>query len=204
MNLRQRLLNKYGINQPILLSEVRLPGVSSAYIRKELPQMVRRGEIERFSRGIYYFAEETPYGKLGLFPSQVCRIKYVQKGPNIIGFYSGLNLQNQLSISTQVPFTSEVTTNKVGRRVSIKIDNQRFNLIPPRVKITNWNVATLKLLDVIEKISLGSFEKEDIEILTRFIQKNRITKAKILKIIRVYPKDTLSKLQETGLFSVLA
>lgn len=199
MNLKERLKEKYGVNQPIFVNEVRFDDLANSYIRSEITRMAKRGDLKRFMKGVYYF----PKGKSGLSPLQVCDRKYLRRGTEPFGFYSGANLQNLLGLSTQVPFVTEITTNAVTRSRRIKMGVYRFILLPPRVRITNRNLSALQLLNVIEGTAPASFREEDIAALSLFIKEKRITKSMVSKIIGAYPKDTLPKLQKTGLFDAL-
>ncbi len=200
MNLKERLLKKYGKNQPIFINEVRFSGLSDSYVRSEITRMVKRGEIKRYMKGVYYF----PSGKFKLSPLKICGGKYLRRNGQASGFYSGANLRNLLGLSTQVPFITEITTNAVTRNRRVRIGVYRFVLLPPRVKITNRNLSALQLLNVIESTALASFERDVIQELLDFIRRKRVTKSVVSNIIGAYPKDTLPKLQKTGLFDALA
>lgn len=200
MNLKERLQERYGVNQPIFIDEIRFDGLTRSYILSEISRMVKRGEIKRYMKGVYYF----PKGNAKLSPLLVSDKKYIRKNAKPFGFYSGANLQNRLGLSTQVPFITEITTNAVTRSRRVKIGVYRFLLLPPRVKITNRNLSALQLLNVVEGTALASFQKEDVETLSQFIKKKRITKSLVSKLIGAYPKDTLSKLRKTGLFNAFA
>lgn len=199
MNLKERLLEEYGVNQPIFVNEVRFEGLADSYIRSEITRLAKRGEIERYVKGVYYF----PKGKSKISPLQVSDKKYLRRGGKPFGFYSGANLQNLLGLSTQVPFVTEITTNAVTRIRRVTMGVYCFVLLPPRVRITNRNLSALQLLDVVEGTAPASFRDEDIQTLSLFIKKKRITKSMVSSIIRAYPKETLRKLQKTGLFDAL-
>ena len=200
MTLKERLLERYGVNQPIFLNEIRFDDLSSSDIRKQLFRMTRSGEIARYMRGVYYF----PQRGFLLSPYQIIEKRYLHRDAKPYGFYSGANLRNLLGLSTQVPFISEVTTNAVKRPRLITVNVFRFLLLPPRVKITNRNLSTLQLLNVIEKMALASFQEDAVTTLTSFIERTRIKKSSVLSVIPSHPKTTLMKLENTGLFDVLA
>ena len=111
MNFKKRLFNKYGYDYPIFLSDLGWMGLSEGYIRSALSRLVKSGEIARFSRGIYFFQQETRFGKSWIQIPLIFDKKYVNSKGAVVGFYSGLNLENLLGLSTQIPATTEITTN---------------------------------------------------------------------------------------------
>ena len=48
------LKSLYGLNEPIFLSEVNVPEVSSAALRQQLKKLTTDGKVKRFDTGIYY------------------------------------------------------------------------------------------------------------------------------------------------------
>lgn len=205
MNFKKRLFNKYGYDYPIFISELGWTGLSEGYIRSALSRMVKAGEIARFSRGIYFFQRETVFGgKSILYIPLIFRRKYICENGVVNGFYSGLNLENLLGLSTQVPATTEITTNIVPKSRRQKVGWYRVLLKKPRVPINSGNVALLQFLNVIERLELTSFRKNDYDILAQFIRKKSLKKETVLKTIRYYPKQTLTNLNKTGLIYELA
>ena len=204
MNFKKRLFNKYGYDYPIFISDLGWMGLSKGYIRSALSRLVKAGEIARFSRGIYFFQQETMFGKSWLNPLTVCRKKYLKQKGRTIGFYSGLNLENGLGLTTQVPATTEVTTNVTSRERRLKIGWSKFLLKKPRVPVNSKNVTVLRFLNLIERLELTSFRKGDFEILSKFIKRNNLKKEVVLRTIQCYPKQTLINLRKTGLICELA
>lgn len=199
MTLKERLLKQYGVNRPIFIDEIRFEEIPYNSIRKEFSRMVNGGEIKRYMRGVYYF----PARNAALTPFQIAAKRYLRRDSKPYGFYSGANLQNMLGLSTQVPFTTEITTNAVKRSRRVTVGVFRFLLLPPRVRVTNRNLSALQFLNVVERTALASFRAEDIGILSSFIKQKRIKKSVVLGIIDSYPKETLTKLQKTGLIDEL-
>ena len=204
MNFKKRLFNKYGYDYPIFLSDLGWMGLSEGYIRSALSRLVKSGEIARFSRGIYFFQQETRFGKSILYIPLIFRRKYICKNGVVNGFYSGLNLENLLGLSTQVPATTEITTNIASESKRLKVGWYKVLLKKPRVPINNRNVALLQFLNVIERLELTSFRKNDYDILAQFVRQKNLKKEIVLKTIRYYPKQALTNLNKTGLIYELA
>ena len=53
------LKSLYGLNEPIFLSEVNVPEVSSAALRQQLKKLTTDGKVKRFDTGIYYLPEKS-------------------------------------------------------------------------------------------------------------------------------------------------
>ncbi|MBQ3389434.1 MAG: type IV toxin-antitoxin system AbiEi family antitoxin domain-containing protein [Thermoguttaceae bacterium] len=204
MNFKKRLFNKYGYDYPIFLSDLGWMGLSEGYIRSALSRLVKSGEIARFSRGIYFFQQETRFGKSWIQIPLIFDKKYVNSKGAVVGFYSGLNLENLLGLSTQIPATTEITTNATTKNRRLKVGSYRLLLIRPRVAVNSRNVTVLKFLNIVERLELTSFRKGDFNILSAFIKKNNLKKDQVLQIARCYPKQTLKKLDQTGLINELA
>ncbi len=204
MNLLTRLKNEYGYDYPIFLSEIDFGGLSKSYVGSQISRLVKSGEIIRFSRGVYYIPQETRFGKSVLQPLLVCRRKFIRNKGKVFGFYSGLNLENGLGLSTQVPGTTEITTNAAKRNSVLKVGFYRIALKKPRVRINNRNVSLLQFLNVIERIELASFGQDDFDILSAFIKKNRLKRKSVLRVAEYYPKKTLETLRQTRLINELA
>ena len=95
-----------------------------------------------------------------------------------------------MGLSTQVPFTEEITSNFAPAPVrELMIKNRKYIVRRPVVEITEENIMVLQFLDCLKDIEKCA--EEDLEvcgkILTDFARKNDITKDKIDKIIINYP-----------------
>ena len=204
MKLLTRLKNEYGYDSPIFLSELELDGLSKSYVGSQISRLVKSGKVAGFSRGVYYIPQETRFGKSVLQPLLVCKKKFITNRGKVFGFYSGLDLENGLGLSTQVPGTTEITTNAAKRNTVLKVGFYRISLKKPRVRINNRNVSLLQFLNVVERIEPTSFRPDDFDVLSAFIKKNRLKKETVLRISAYYPKRILANLRQTGLINELA
>ena len=48
------LRQNYADNEPIFLSEIRIPGIKDASIRQQIKKLTVDGRLKRFDTGIYY------------------------------------------------------------------------------------------------------------------------------------------------------
>ena len=60
MNIVSILKESYGYDVPIILKNIRIGGKTKEAIRKELSRAVKKGEIERYGDGVYYFSRMIP------------------------------------------------------------------------------------------------------------------------------------------------
>ena len=107
------LQKKYGLNDPIFLSDLEVPGVKPASLRPQLKKLIEDGRLKRFDAGIYYLPSRSMFrfGSM-MSPDDVIRKKYLLDGDSQCGYLSGIMFANQLGLTTQVPATYEVYTNK--------------------------------------------------------------------------------------------
>ena len=118
-----------------------------------------------------------------------------------VGYYSGYTLANRMGLSTQVPFTEEITSNyapAVVRELTIK--NRKFILRRPTVEVTEENVQVLQFLDCLKDIDRCAEENLDMcgQILTKYAIEHEITKTLIDRFITNYPIRIYKAMYETG------
>ena len=111
MTLLEMLYQQYGTNEPILLSEITFEDYSRPWIMKQLQLLCESGDLCKYEKGVYYVPTDTFFGKSILNPRKVIEKKYINDSRRIIGYYSGITLQNQLKITTQMPNVLEIYTN---------------------------------------------------------------------------------------------
>jgi hypothetical protein len=102
MTLLEMLYQQYGTNEPILLSEITFEDYSRPWIMKQLQSLCVSGDLCKYEKGVYYVPTETVFGKSILNPRKVIEKKYINDSKRIIGYYSGITLQNQLKITRRI------------------------------------------------------------------------------------------------------
>ena len=88
--LYEYLLDTFGTNEPISVSDIKYGGYSRPWIDKELSKLCKSKKIVRYERGIYYIPSQTPFGASVLNPNKIIKYKYIEKCGKINGFYMGL------------------------------------------------------------------------------------------------------------------
>jgi len=198
MKLYDYLINNYELNVPILINDINIKDMSDVNIRKQLSRLIEMKLIEKYAQGVYYLPKKTVLGVSKLSFEDVVNKKYISNDNEIYGFYSGLSFLNKLGISTQIPFTYEIVTNKeTSRKRVITINNRNIILRKPYVEINKNNVLELQFLDFINSNSINLL-KNNYELIKEYIKK--LNKKVFVESLICYPAKTSKKLIESRLF----
>ena len=209
-NFETILVEQFGTNEPIFIGEIKslFPYVTEVTIFNWLNNALEEETLRKYQRGVYYLPDKTDLLGLGertLSPNKVIMKKYISNLEDVYGFRSGLNLDNEVHISPQVPATLEITTNKASARVR-EIEPfggyRKITLKRPRVGITKENVDAQRFLDVITRVPLEALSNFERKRMAEFTQE--VEKARVLDCLPYYPAKTSKKLMESGYFDVLA
>ena len=120
-----------------------------------------QGMVVRYEKGIYYIPTKTILGTSMLDPRKVIEKKYIKDGEDIIGYYSGATLLNQLDLSTQMPNTIELyTNNETSRLRNTTVGNQKVVLRRARTPINTSNAAVLCFLELMNSVPSSFFDEE--------------------------------------------
>ena len=131
MEIVSNLQDKYGINNPIFIDEIRLMfnNYSKIRVAQLIQESIASGKLARFENGIYYIPAKTIFGISTLSTIKVIEKKYIKQDEEVYGFYSGITFINNIGLTTQVPNIYEIMTNKESTRVrKVKIENQELVL----------------------------------------------------------------------------
>jgi predicted transcriptional regulator of viral defense system len=206
-NFKEILLEEFGEDEPILINEMvnAFPDVSRVTVFNWLNKALDEGFMERYSRGVYYIPRDGILGKVKLLSLKVIRKKYLSDESFTYGYVSGLNLENEIGVSPQVPATLEVTTNNASKRVR-EIEPfggyKEVVLRTPRTEVTNENVDALRFLDIITRTKLSTLTKFEQNNLREFYK--TINKKTIYECAKRYPAKTSKRLLEYEANGVLA
>jgi hypothetical protein len=111
---------------------------------KALNRMAEAGDIEKLSKGRFYKAEVSPFGKLE--PDQYNVAKdLLEKDGKIIGYLTGYSIYNQLNLSTQVSYVIQIGRNDI--RPKLKRDRYEISFVKQKNNITKENIPLLQILD---------------------------------------------------------
>lgn len=198
MGLYEALVEQYGVNEPILYSEIKYKDYSQVWLSKELARLCADEKLARFENGVYYIPTRTALGASLLPPRKVIEKKYVQSGGETIGYYSGVTFLNQIGLSTQMPNTLEIYTNQESAKVrQVTVGWQGVILRKARITITSKNAAVQSLFELMNSVSASFFDEERRRLTAKFIRENRITRDDITKYAKAFPDKALRTLVES-------
>lgn len=198
MTMLESLLQQYGVNEPILSSELSFGGYSRPWIYKQLNQLCEDGKLVRYEKGVYYIPTQTPFGKSLLNPRKVIERKYISQGGETVGYYSGITFQNQLRLTTQMPNVIELyTNNETTRSRDVYVGKQKVRLRRARTRITAANADVLSFLELMNDLTSDLLNDEKKAIIARFISDRKITRKDISTYAPVFPDKAMRTLIES-------
>lgn len=199
------LFKTFGTNEPILSNEISFEKYSKPWIYKQLNSLVNEGRLIRFEKGVYYIPTDTVFGKSLLNPRKVIEKKYISDSNNTMGYYSGVTLQNQLRLTTQISNVIEIYTNNEPSNIrAVYVGNQKVFLRKARTPITDSNVDVLTFLELMNDITPSFLDDERKMIIKNYIKNNAITRKKITEYAPAFPDKVMRNLIETEIiYSIL-
>ncbi|MDF7658118.1 DUF6088 family protein [Erwiniaceae bacterium L1_54_6] len=127
--------------------------LSPASTIKTMGKLVREGGVRRFSKGHFYRPKQGIFGEIR--PSDSEKIKsLLYKNGKLAGYVTGLSLYNRLGLTTQVPGTLTIATEK-ARQVK-DLGNMVVKMVPARAPVNAKNVPALEFLDALADIRIIS------------------------------------------------
>ncbi|MDD4121053.1 MAG: hypothetical protein PHG90_05690 [Clostridia bacterium] len=201
------LKDEFGENEPITFEEIWgvLANYSIQRVYQLLDKAIKENLIVRFENGIYYIPTKTIFGLSKISPEKVLYRKYISNNREIFGYYSGLALKNIYNLTSQVPNTIEIVTNKEASRVrEIYVGKQLVRLRKSRIPINRENVKYLSLLDLFTRFNLKELSDYENKILKNIIQENRLTFRDLIKYSYAYPAKTIKNLMTSELNNAFA
>lgn len=197
------LLKNYNLNEPIFLSEISIPGMKSVSLRQQLKKLTEDGRLKRFDTGVYYLPKKSlfRFGSM-LSPDEVIRKKYLLEDGRQCGYLSGMLLANQLGLTTQVPTTYEVYTNKATTDYrDTTVGSLRVIVRKPYIEVNDNNVKALQFLDLMKEVSDVS-ELRGTELtarLTAYMKASGLSFNVLQQYFSYYPDRIYRNLYEAGL-----
>ena len=153
--LVERLKTKFNTNEPIFTNEIleMFSEYSRAYVFRLIDKAEKKGEIINFDTGIYFIPTKSIIGISTITAEDVVKKKYVGYKDDVYGVYSGLNLQNMFSLTTQMPNTIEIVSNNESMRCRrIMIDGRTIILRKSRCKIDRSNAQAYTVLLLLSEL----------------------------------------------------
>ena len=201
----EKLKKVYDSNQIISIKKILLlfPNYSKAYIFRLIKEAIFKNKLRKCSTGIYFIPSNTDNSFSSISASNIAKYKYINDGVNYYGIYSGLYLLNLFGISTQIPNTLSIITNKESTRKRIIIINGfKFILRRSRFEITNNNYNYYTLLQLFTDIDSNSLmSKFTKELISDYIIKNKIDLLTLIKYANKFPSKTSKNLFTSGVLT---
>ncbi|GHU99038.1 hypothetical protein FACS1894211_03770 [Clostridia bacterium] len=205
--LVDKLILRYGYNEPILTDEIR--STWSEYSRTRVFQLIKKltenKMLQKFDMGVYYVPTSNLSGKQSyLFPRQVIEKKYIRFNDEVYGYYAGLVIQNSLGLTTQMPVTKEVVTNNETTRVrEVRVGKSKVLLRRSKTHITRENAAVLQFLDALKEAD-EPLDEYQLGRIREFVQQEGIKQADIYKYANLFPQRAIVNLRHIGEQNVFA
>lgn len=199
------LMENYGENTPIFVSELDIEGLNESTLRVQIKKMTDAGMLKRFDTGIYFIPKKTIF-KSGstISAMQVIEKKYLKNKDKVCGYLSGYMLVNMFGLTTQVPVVYEVVSNNATTDYrKIMINKTRVIVRRPKVPVTNENVRILQFLDLIKDVDVYS-EEEGNSLKKRMLEimkKLDITFSALEPYLSFYPEKIYKNMYETGVLA---
>ncbi len=92
---------------------------------KAIERMISKNVVNRISKGLFYKPKKSLFGDLKPNEEQMLR-PYMYEGDNRIAYITGLSLYNRIGLTTQVPKTITLASNK--KRINTEIDNLKVKI----------------------------------------------------------------------------
>lgn len=203
--LAERLLKKFGYNEPIFTSEIvdNWGEYSRPRVFQLLKELLKENLITKSDTGVYYFPTVMVTGKLSVLGRQkIMDKKFIRYGEETFGYYSGISLLNGLHLMTQMPFHIELVSSKASANIrKIKISNSEVTVRRSRVPITKKNVHALMLLEAFTEMR-RPLDKEEAGWIREFVEIKNIKEEDVIRYSRYFPMHTLESLFGTGIRNV--
>lgn len=205
MSLFEFLQENYGENEPILISEIRMEGVSDANLRQQIKKLTDVGKLKRYDAGIYFIPKQTMF-KFGSMISRdaVIEKKYLKDGDLICGYISGIMFANQMGITTQVPSIYEIVTNRTTSDYrEIFLASVKVILRKPKVVVNKDNYRILQFLDLLKDID-GIAEVDGDSLKQRILSYMKgmmFTFSMLEPYLSYYPDKLYRNMYEVGVLS---
>ena len=205
----ERLMIKYGVNNPIFTNEI-LEEMKE-YSRPRVFQLIKKAEQEKllikFSKGVYYIPTKTRFGTSIISVEQVVAKKYISNNDKVFGIYGGLQMKQNFMISYQIPTTIEVITNNETTWVrKIRLRNRNVILRKSRCLISKDNVDAYTILELFTDLDMKKY-KEDCSIkkeIVDFIKKKEIKSNDLFKLVSAFPSKTIKNIVDGGILGEFA
>lgn len=200
-DLYEYLVNNFKLNEPIILSNLKIDGMSYDNLRQQMKKLVDDGKVKRYENGVYYLPKPSKFNlEVGLNPEIVLDYKYLREDGKKCGYISGLLFYNLMGLTSQVPALYQVVTNKATTNYrETNVGKTKLIIKKPRVTVTEDNYKILQFLDLILDVDVFSEldGKELNDRLSKYMRDAIISVADMEPYLDFYPDKLYKNLVKT-------
>lgn len=205
MSILQTIYDNNLIGKPLFIEDFVSEKLSYNSVKTLLSRYLKLGYIKKYSQGIYYVPEEDPLlGDIPLNSLDILNRCYISEKEETFGYYTGLKLLNMIRLSTQVPNTIEICTNKEKNiKRKTKIGKRKIITRKPYLKINNDNVLYLQFFDIFRYADEEMIKKNKNRII-EFYENNKLNFSEFSKLEKEMPMKIRKKIRRFGIYDELA
>lgn len=206
--LYEYLRENYKEAEPIFFSDITTDSISKSALSQQLKSLCNSGKLIQYDKGVYYLPKKGSLtGIVGPNADMVARYRFISRGGNVDGFYTGNTFANHIGITTQVPQVIEIVSNNTNSSArEVHIGGRRFFIKKSIVQVNKENVYVLQMLELLKNLDtyLDYSYAEAREKFAEYISVHGLTRNNVDLYIRMYPMSTFKYYYELELDHVLA
>jgi hypothetical protein len=149
---------------------------------KAIERLQKNGTIKKVSKGVFYKPKMSTFGELSPDYNSILK-NYLYKDGKRVGYITGGVLYNQLNLTTQNYFRTQIATNRSRKKIDFSW--LKTNSVKAYAEVTEENYILLGILDAIKDIKsisdtsaskavtilmakIKEFKKKDIESMIQY------------------------------------
>lgn len=199
------LLKTFGTNEPIFVSDITYEGITQNNIRQQIMNYAAAGKLKRYDTGIYYIPKDSIFKTTSsLSQNSVIEKKYLYSGAERCGYISGINFANRIGLTTQVPASCEVVTNKASKDYrEATLASEKIIIRKPRAIVDESNYKSLQFLDLLKDIDLYSeLEGNELNIkIKTYMRKSGLQFQQLEQYLPLYPDKIFRNMYKVGVLN---
>lgn len=204
MNILQTIYDNNLIGKPLFIEDFVSEKLSYNSVKTLLSRYVKSGYIKRASQGTYYIPKNGLIGEVPLSFEDIINKRYVKNDDDIYGYNTGLVLLNEVGLSTQVPNTIEICTNKEKNiKRKIQIGKRKAIIRKSNIEINKDNVLYLQFFDIFRYADEEMINKNKNKIL-EYYDNNKLIFKTLVSFEEKMPTTIRNKIRRTKIYDELA
>ena len=169
-------------SEPFGYADLGIAPVDFVTAAKAIERLQKNSTIKKVSKGVFYKPKMSIFGELPPDYDLILK-KYLYKNGKRVGYITGGVLYNQLNLTTQNYFRTQIATNRSRKKIDISW--LKTNSVKAYAEVTEDNYPLLGILDALKDIKIISdassnkavtilipkikeFKKKDIESLIQY------------------------------------